>query len=528
MRNNMEAIKKTIIETSKQISKNTYEKILKTYTDELIIGICTPIGSLSKPIIEAIDKTLKDEYGYDQIILLKISDFIKEYYKTEFEDERGKTHAYSELMYKINGGNYLRREYKNNSILIELAIKKIREDRDAIKTENIKGRRVCYIIDSLKNIEELRLLRAVYRDIFYLFSIFSPEDERIKTLLSKNLSEEEANEIIEKDDHEDFEHGQNVRETFVEGDFFVRSSNSNNLGIKVKIERYFHLIFNSKIIAPTYQETAMYYAKSASGNSSCLSRQVGATITDSNGMPLVQGWNDVPKCNGNLYNDSDNNPKRCKELGYCKNVKYKNEVFDETVNKIKAILPKEKEAEDTMLHIVSSEKSILAESIENIIRKSKFKDVIEYSRSIHAEMHAIVIGSQLTGNRMVGGDLYCTTYPCHNCARHIVLAGIKNIYYIEPYKKSLCLTLHEDSLTEKEESNNKKVQILLYDGIAPRRYLDFFSMGNDDRKEKSGEIKIKDLNTLSPKKRLSLQAIPELENQAIHALNTCGLIKIED
>lgn len=509
------------IESYQSKGENTQAKIEKTYTDELIIGICTPIGSKSKPIIDTLSHCLKETYNYDDIIIIKISNFIKDFYEKELEEAVNRTKAYSELIHKIEGGDHLRKEYKSNSLLIELAIKRIREDRRAIEPEDIKGRRICYIIDSLKNIDELRLLRAVYRDIFYLFSIFSPENERIKTLVDKGLALNEAEEIINKDDYEDFEHGQNVRETFVEGDFFVRSSDSNRNNIVNNIERYLHLIFNSEIVSPTYQETAMYYAKSASGNSSCLSRQVGATITDSNGMPLVQGWNDVPKCNGNLYNDSDQNPKRCKELGYCMNVHHKDNVFDEIIDNVERVLDSKQET-DGQLRLVSKENS-LAKSIEMIIRKSRFKNVIEYSRSIHAEMHAIIIGSQLTGGRMVGGDLYCTTYPCHNCARHIVLAGIKNIYYIEPYKKSLCLILHEDSLTE-DENETQKVRILLFDGVAPRRYLDFFSMGNDDRKDNNGNVKQKDLSTISPKKRLSLQGIPVLENQAVHSLEECGIL----
>ncbi len=142
-------------------------------------------------------------------------------------------------------------------------------------------------------------------------------------------------------------------------------------------------------------------------------------------------------------------------------------------------------------------------------------------------MHAIIIGSQLTGNKMIGGNLFCTTYPCHNCARHIVLSGIKNIYYIEPYKKSLGITLHQDSLTE-DETDETKVRILLYDGVAPRRYLDFFSINSEDRKTDDGKIKKVNLKKAVPKARLSLQAIPELENQAIHALHECGLIEGDD
>lgn len=506
--------------------RTTKEKIENTYTDELILGICTPIGSLREPVIDTITQILKETYKYEEVVLIKLSDYILQNYSVKFEEEKGRTAHFSELMHKIKGGDFLRDKYKNNSILVELAIKRIREDRIQIETQHIKGRRVCYIIDSIKNIEELQLLRAVYRDIFYLFSIFSPEPERISYLTKKGLSEKEANQIIDTDDYENSKYGQNVRDTFVDGDFFVRSSELNRSNIQVNIRKYFHLIFNSDIITPTYQETAMYSAKSAAGNSSCLSRQVGATITDKKGVPVVQGWNDVPKFGGNLYRDSEEKPMRCKELGYCSNVTYKNEIFDEIIDEIEQAIPK-KDTQTVLKISGKNDKSEIAQKIEKILRSSKFKNIIEYSRSIHAEMHAIVIGSQLTGDKMVGGDLFCTTYPCHNCARHIVLAGIKNIFYIEPYKKSLCLTLHNDSLTE-DESDTSKVRILLYDGVAPRRYLDFFSMNNDNRKNSDGTLKNIEFNTITPKNRLSLQAIPELENQAIHALTECGFITIEN
>ncbi|GHU64583.1 cytidine deaminase [Bacteroidia bacterium] len=470
-----------------------------------------------------IKQNLTNTYGYEKVIVIKLSEFILRHYTKKLEEQKGRTHAYSDLIHKIEGGDTIRREFHNNSILVELAIQQIREDRQEIETTQIKGRRVCYIIDSLKNIEELRLLRSVYRDIFYLFSIFSPEEERKKTLIEKGLAKDEAKEITEKDEYEDFDHGQHVRKTFVDGDFFIRSSKSNQENIKKNIEKYLHLIFDSQIITPTHQETAMYYAKSSAGNSACLSRQVGAAITDKNGIVLAQGWNDVPKCFGNVYRDSDDKPIRCKELGYCSNVKHRDEIYENIIEEIDKILPKENSEQSVRI----KKKSKLGIDIEKILRKSDFKNIIEYSRSIHAEMNAVIIGSQLTGDKMIGGNLYCTTYPCHNCARHIVLAGIKNIYYIEPYKKSLCLTLHKDSLTE-DENDETRVRILLYDGVAPRRYLDFFSMNNDNRKEKDGALKHHNCKTLSPKNRLSLQAIPELENQAIHALLECGFLKEEE
>ncbi len=500
-------------------AKTTKDKIERTHTDELIIGICSPIGSDSVNVIDEIKNRL-EEYNYE-VEVIKLSKFIEEYYTEKEIEETGKSVAFTKLMHKIKGGDSLRKKYENNSILVELAIKKIREDRKEKSTLDAKSRRKCYIIDSLKNVEELILLQSIYREIFYLFSIFSPEKERKKNLRTKDLTDKEIEKIISTDDYENNDNGQNVRDTFIKGDFFLRIFEDNEDNLKKKIERYIHLIFSSEIVTPNYDETAMYQAKSSAGNSACLSRQVGATITNKNGVVIARGWNDVPKFKGNLY-QNENDSKRCKDLGYCSNVTHREDILQDIELEIDQVLNGKSKDKLSLLTDISED----TKKIMEVIRNSRFKNIIEYSRSIHAEMHAIIIGSQMTSDNMVGGNLYCTTYPCHNCARHIILAGIEKIYYIEPYKKSLGITLHWDALTE-DEDDSTKVRILPYDGVSPRRYLDFFGM-KEERKNKDGKIVKIDMKNVTPRNRVSLQAIPTLENQAIHALVECGLIDEEE
>ena len=132
-------------------------------------------------------------------------------------------------------------------------------------------------------------------------------------------------------------------------------------------------------------------------------------------------------------------------------------------------------------------------------------------------MHAIIQGAQRTGDLMKGGKLYCTTYPCHNCARHIIAAGIEEVYYIQPYEKSRCLELHGDAITD-DEKESGKVKILMFDGVSPRRYIEFFEL-QKSRKNKDGlGTHLKSLATAKPKSELSLAALPNLEQQAIHSL----------
>jgi len=87
------------------------------------------------------------------------------------------------------------------------------------------------------------------------------------------------------------------------------------------------------------------------------------------------------------------------------------------------------------------------------------------------------------GISTVGATLFSTTLPCHNCAKHIVAAGVRRVVYIEPYEKSQAIRLHGDAITlddhgdpGSEAGQRSKVVFEPFVGVGPRRYLDLFSM----------------------------------------------------
>jgi hypothetical protein len=94
------------------------------------------------------------------------------------------------------------------------------------------------------------------------------------------------------------------------------------------------------------------------------------------------------------------------------------------------------------------------------------------------------------------GTLYGTTFPCHNCAKHIVAAGIKRVVFVEPYPKSFAMDLHSDAIRlvheDNEERKNDKVRFEPFVGIGPRRFLDLFSLnlsrGKKIKREKDGNL----------------------------------------
>lgn len=518
----MEAFKLELDSTPDSTNgKDTIQKIDSTLTEELFIAICSPIGSLKETVIDKISEFINIHYGYD-VEKIKLSSFIDKEKSIDYEDvnDPSKTDIFNEYFNKITKGNEIRSKY-NNSHLAERVIEHIHFERlqilkskgiDEPKPEDFQTKRKLFIIDSIKSREELELFRKVYTENFYQISLFSSLTDRRKNLEIKGFKKDEIEKIIEIDDKQNFNYGQNVRGTFVEGDLFMRVSEDNIGDTDTKIKRFFSLIFESSIVTPTIEEKSMYLAKSAAGNSACLSRQVGASIISENGTLLSTGWNDVPKFGGNLYSsDYELNDNRCFHKGLCSNDFQKDKLVD---NIIDSLLN-----DASISHIFNDGTGIdrqLISKIKTNLRNSKVKDLIEFSRSVHAEMHAIIQGSQLTGDKMVNGKLFCTTYPCHNCARHIVAAGIKEVYFIEPYVKSLCLTLHYDSMSENENDENK-VKILMFDGVAPRNYLTFFT--NFAERKENGKTVKRDLKLLKPKKLKSLQALSTLEQQAIHSLS---------
>lgn len=496
---------------NEDLSEDIQSYLIDTHTEEIIIGLCGFIGTDISFLAKTIETVVKEVYNYE-FKRITLSELIKKHFPDiNFEDLKRKNYYeyYNKL---IDCGNEFRQK-ENNYVLAELAINEIilqrqldrnkDEEEKKIERDEFISHRRCYIIDSIKNEEELNFFKLVYRELFYFIGVFTTFENRQKNLSDKPMKAENVAHLIERDAGESDSFGQQVSKTFISADFFLRLDKSTYSTVESKVKRFLSLIFNSDIVTPSYHENAMYLAAAAAGNSACLSRQVGASITDEHGEIISVGWNDVPKYGGGVYQFDEKDPTkmndhRCMNLqgGICFNDNEKENIASFLVNEL------------IDLKIIDENKK---EQIAPVIKKSKIAELIEFSRAVHAEMLAIINGSQKAGQKMKNGKLYCTTYPCHNCARHIVAAGIKEVYYIEPYKKSLAIKLHSDALTE-DELKDKLVKVLMYEGVSPRRYLELFKMESDNRK-KNGKRPALSMRTQKPKKTLTLQAIPILESR---------------
>lgn len=444
-------------------------------TQELVFALVGPVGSGVTTTATILSEIMKETYAY-QVEIVKISKIIEiDAIKVSMAvDMSG---AVSRIEGLQSAGNALREKY-GYDYLAKRVVETISNGREALVAsdndvespfKNAKPRRRVTIIDSIKHPDELNILRRVYGDLFYTFCVFAPESVRMKRTQKGSVKRSGVDKIFEVDEHHGSNAGQRVRDTSFLADFFVRNDLDNQEQLKKTLDRYLEIIFGTKIHTPQLDETAMYGAIVAARGSACLSRQVGAVIYSSDGELIGQGCNDVPKGGGGLYEAEDSqNDHRCyKWKGrVCHNDTEKGERYDEIV------LALEKAG------LVSPERSA---EVKGVVASTRLKDLIEFSRAVHAEMEAIISVARNANDGLVGATLYCTTFPCHNCARHIVASGISRVVYVEPYAKSLATKLHDDSLSASATAE-KHVVYQQYQGVAPRNIDRYFGVRGERKR----------------------------------------------
>jgi tRNA(adenine34) deaminase len=91
-----------------------------------------------------------------------------------------------------------------------------------------------------------------------------------------------------------------------------------------------------------------------------------------------------------------------------------------------------------------------------IILGSGFNKVIaEHSVTSHAEINAILAaGIFLKNYRLVNTDMYISLEPCHMCAKAIVDARIKNVFFSTPEPKTGAI-ISVDNFFDKKYLNHK-------------------------------------------------------------------------
>jgi deoxycytidylate deaminase len=467
---------------------------------ELVIGIAGPIGIDVDAITQEIERAL-DDVGYGSRTIRVTDEMMR--YPAPSVTQEGSDH-FSSMMFKIDYANRLCQDANDPALLMRIAIQAIAllrqnelplgaDDEEPTTEALIEGHgevlpETAFIIRQLKRPAEVSLLRKVYGRQFILVSAYGSEEhrrerlrEKIRDSLPLSTPDEDiafkVSRVIARDQDEGpYAHGQHLRDTFHLADVFVDGINRD--GMRQGLDRFFQAFFGRVDIGPTKWEYGMYAAKAASLRSTDLSRQVGAAIFSGDGEIVTQGCNEVPKAFGGTYWDGEEPDFRDVQLGYDPNDHLKKEVMRDLLERLsKAGLlvandPRFAASDrfvDVLLGRGEAEKG---RQHYGCLAHSQLNDLTEYGRVVHAEMVAICDAARL-GKIVKGAVLYVTTFPCHNCTKHVLAAGIRQVVFMEPYPKSRAKQLHKHEI-EIEKPSESRVSFVPFLGIAPFRYRDIF------------------------------------------------------
>lgn len=451
---------------------------------ELVFGLVGPVGVNLEPLIAVLYRELL-AVGYKATTVQlsrQIENFFGSDHSHETEDKR--------ILNLMDEGTRLRTESGCGDAVAWLGIAEIRR----IRNEELDGQtsKNAFILRSLKHPKEVETLRSVYGKGFFLISVYSPREVRV-TALADRISRSNfgkgkkaraiAEEMVERDEEEESTSlGQDVRDAFPLADLFVDSRNKP--GMTLQISRFFELLFGNVFHTPSRDEQGMHYARSAALRSADLNRQVGAAILRVEGDLIAVGCNDVPKAGGDLYWPGDKGDARDFQKGVDAMADERLQVLGELLERFESNELLSKDIDATSLNKLVRE--LISGEKKAVLRGTRVMGLLEFGRSVHAEMAALMSAARL-GISVKDATLFCTTFPCHMCARHIVASGIKRVVYVEPYPKSKAKPLHRDSISvDPSVPSIDLVNFEPFEGVAPRQYQDIFDAG-ELRKDSEGK-----------------------------------------
>jgi deoxycytidylate deaminase len=460
---------------------------------ELVFGLVYAVGTDAEPVVRVLKNYLK-QYGY-RSEEFRVSEKLKTLDLGVPFDRDSEFQRMNALM---DAGDEACARAADDRMLAVMAINHIASGRQQDEQKRPKQmERTAYLVRSLKRPDEVHLLRQVYRPGFFLIAIADDDDSQTAYLTKEiGLSDDEAKQLINRDQDEHLPFGQRTRNTFYLADVFVQRRGE---AYKKQLERFLDLIFGHPFKTPTREEHAMFMAYVSAARSAQLGRQVGAAIATPEGDVIAVGMNEVPSRNCGPYWDSDPEDHRDHVKNIDSNSQHRKRIEKSIVEKLDARLLTRSNVGPIIRNVVASLTNqtepveidrLTEEQIEknsrsfasstdvlNSLNSSDLHDITEYCRAVHGEMDAILTCARL-GIGVHGKYLFVTTFPCHNCTRHIITSGIKRVYYIEPYPKSRARDLHADAICfdEREAKRTGKIPFLPFVGIGPRRYLDLFSL----------------------------------------------------
>jgi cytidine deaminase len=462
---------------------------------ELVIALVAAVGTDVEMVCDRLATEL-DRYSYTTTTC-RLSRFLEELTETSFAgrpfDE--------EVWGAMSAGDKLRERWERNDALALQAISDMvatRAERASSEISDVDGTslpthldRHAFILRSLKTPEELNTLRAVYGPRLIVIAAYSPRDKRLEHLremiersrktVDSDTWAHSPQDLMDRDEREERAGGQNVSGTFHRADFFIRAWDSKVA--RADLERTMEILFGAPFRTPTRDEYGQFMAAGAALRSAEFGRQVGAAITTREGSVIALGTNEVPVYGGGAHWEDLGKGNRDFEIG---DIDTNRRHLDDLALQLSTRVDERMKA---LIHEMSANQQRGAEKLRasliaqlpDELRAGGLKDLTEFGRAVHAEMSAISDAAR-RGVSVADATIYTTTFPCHNCARHLIGVGITRVVFVEPYPKSRTEELHGDSVSvDRSEAADARVRFDPFVGVAPSRYLEMFDAAARER-----------------------------------------------
>ncbi len=355
--------------------------------------------------------------------------------------------------------------------------------------DKVNHRKTLIVIDALRNPFEVLYFRERY-SAFYLMAVHTEDDIRRDALFKKGFRIDEIEHLDKVESgkssfHDSYEKI-DIDKCIELADIHLAhdgTDKDHNRDMVNQIFTYIALIFHPGLIPPSPLERCMQIAYTAKLNSGCLSRQVGAVVTNEYFSVQSIGWNTVaegqtPCSLRNLYDlfkDED-------EGAFSDFERYNDDFNIEKKKLIQAYEPNKEKLNG--LNLSYCFKDVYTSS------KEKQHNNQVHTRSLHAEENAFLQLAKYGTQGIKGGKLFTTASCCELCSKKAYQLGIKEIYYIDSYPGISKMHILESGVN--------RPKMLLFRGVIGRAYVNLFTpfLPLKDEIEELTDVKVKNVVAL--------------------------------
>lgn len=333
-----------------------------------------------------------------------------------------------------------------------------------------KNAQLRIVIDALRNPFEILYFRERYAS-FYCMSVNTDKSIRHDKLLKeKKLN---MDDILHIDENEGVK--KDVKDAFckIDLDKCIELSDihlshdgtpiNRNFDLINQITTYVSLMLHPGLVTPTPLERMMQIAYTAKLNSGCLSRQVGAAVTDADFSLKAIGWNSVPTgqvpCSLRQFDDLC----RCEDTDAFSSHELNDAKFQGSIQRLKDAY-----SDGVRKNLQGVPLTYCFKNIHTRIEKNQAHNQV-HTRSLHAEENAFLQIAKYGGNGLTGGKLFTTASCCELCSKKAYQLGIKEIYYIDTYPG-----ISNEHILQCGTKENRP-RMILFHGAVGRAYMNLYN-----------------------------------------------------